>query len=194
MIFHKIKKERQKSYISPRPYDKNWKEQYNIKVKNHSNDLIDNDLLIAFCSYIKNKYKKSKKIFINYYNHNDITVEDDKTKKTNNSYSNSNINYGNFQVLKLRRGGLSYPYALTQSQIFNSLKIVNSSMYGSFGKSLYFQNLQSKKYNFDNMFIIDDVLYICETDEERLMMNRKVKIEKIKNGIIKNKEKVRQEW
>lgn len=192
MIFHKIKKERPKPYISPRPYDKNWKEQYNIKVKNHSNGLIDNDLLIVFCSYIKNKYKKSKKIFINYYNHNDITVEDDKTKK---SYSNSNINYGNYQVLKTRHGSsIIGNFPLTQSQLFNSYKLAINSVYGQFGsgKSLYFNSLSNKKcYNFDNMFIIDDVLYICETDEDRLLINRKIKISKIKNAIIQNKEKIR---
>ena len=40
------------------------------------------------------------------------------------------------------------------------------------------------------MYIFGNILYICETNEDRLLINRKLKIGKIKNGIIQNKEKV----
>ena len=41
------------------------------------------------------------------------------------------------------------------------------------------------------MFISNGILYICENDNDRLILNRRLKINKIKNGIIQNKEKIK---
>lgn len=193
MIFHKIIKEKKKKKeISTKPYNKRWKEQYNVKIINHTTDIIDDYLLIGFISYLKSKYKKSKKLIIDYYGFTDIVIQTTEKSREYNSvyyspYLSKNINYnnyGNFIITKNRYGNnittSKVSTNITQSNIFNSYKIVNSNMYGVFSSNIS----SNSTYDFNKIFRFNDVLYICEGDKEIMLMNRRLKIEKIRNGKI----------
>lgn len=181
MIIYKIKKELPKKNISSKPYNKNWKEKYNVKLKNYSSDIIDNNFLIDFISYLNNKHNNPKQIIIHYYCKNSIVVTTNSKEEEieQKNIRNNNRNY--FKILKN-----SYNFPKPRNIYFNNvnyLKTVVNSQYGSFGNQMIY-NISNNQYNFEDMFISNGILYICENDNDRLILSRRLKIDKIKNGIV----------
>lgn len=182
MIIYKIKKELPKKNISSKPYNKNWKEKYNVKLKNYSSDIIDNGFLISFISYLNNKHNNPKQIIIHYYSKNTVVVTTNSSEEEIEQKNIRNNNQNYIKILKNRYNPIKNRNKYSNNvNIYSSyVKVVVNSKYGFFVNPI----ISNNQYNFDDIFISNGILFICENDKDRLIMNRKLKIEKIKNGIV----------